>query len=80
MRNKRLTIYDIKRECVDTYFFDRKSLKFFGQTLAMFSVHKIDATHYRISAPMYCRKNYCGQTIRIFNTLTKKLEREKCSN
>ena len=80
MSTKRLTIYDIKYTCNDTYFFDRGSLKFFGQTMKSFSVRKINATQYRISAPMYAGKRYCGQTVRIFNTETKQLEREKCSN
>lgn len=79
MSTTRLTIHDIKRECNDTHFFNRGSLKFFGQTMKSFSVRKIDATHYRISAPMYAGNRYCGQTVRIFNTETKQLEREKCS-
>lgn len=80
MKASSLTIYDIKYRTTETHFFDRKTLKFFGQTMKSFSVHKIDATHYRISAPIYCGKGpgrrYCGQTVRIFNTETNQLERE----
>lgn len=77
--NKRLTIYDIKYRTLESspYFFDRKTLKFFGQTMRDFSVYKLDDNHYKISAPV--RRNGkivpSLQTVRIFNAQTNELER-----
>lgn len=89
MKNKRLTIYDIKYLLGSNagHFFDRKTLAFFGQTLKTFSVKKVDETHYLISAPMYLGKG--GQrcyvendgkrqylsTERIYNAETNRLEK-----
>ena len=77
---ERLTIYDIKRLTAETepYFFSRKTLKFFGQTLKDFSVYKIDSEHYKIKAVMKDRlsnNRFMGYTERIFNLKTKKLEK-----
>lgn len=54
---KRLTIYDIKlATCFSSpHFFDRKTLKFFGQTMKDFKVRNIDGKTY-IIAPMYDRQ------------------------
>ena len=75
----RLTIHDIKRiheEKDPDYFFDSKTMKFFGQTLRSFSVQKIDEENYLISAPMKERSTgkKVGITARKFNTVTGKLE------
>lgn len=75
-----MNIYKIKRLVLandpdNHYFFSRDTLRFFGQTLRSFRVTKI-GENYRITAPM---KNidghYFGDTVRIFNTATNKLER-----
>ena len=44
-----MTIYDIKRMSKEKapYFFDRKSMKFFGQTLKDFSVKKLNEVRTR---------------------------------
>lgn len=73
---KRLTIYDIKYRVENApYFFSRKTMKFFNQTLKDFKVYKLDENTYKISAPM---KDYngkiMGQTERTFNALTNKFE------
>lgn len=77
IKQKRLTIYEIKRLTADTepYFFSPNSMKFFGQRLSDYSVYKIDDTHYKISAPIKDRGGKVrGYTERIFNTETRKLE------
>lgn len=68
---KRLTIYDIKRLSKETspFYFNSRTLKYFGQTLKMFSVSKINDTTYFIQAP---RKGG-GFSERYFNTLTNEL-------
>lgn len=79
MNKQRITIYEIKYRTRDTqpYFFNRKTMRFFGQTLKDFSVIKLSENRYRISAPMrgYDGK-YLGQTVRIFNAVTNRLEFE----
>lgn len=74
---KRLTIYDIKYLSAETspYFFSRKALKFFKQTMKMFKVYKQDDERYEIIAPMYCDKIKCGYTERYVNPKTNELER-----
>lgn len=72
----RLTIYDIKRlsEAHSPYFFDRKSMRFFGQTLKSFSVRKIDEDTWYISAPMRDHSGrHMGTTERYFQLSTGKL-------
>ncbi|GAG79134.1 unnamed protein product, partial [marine sediment metagenome] len=45
------TIYDIKRALPeDSHFFDKKTMKFFNQTLKSFSVKKQGFNEWRISA------------------------------
>lgn len=58
MNNKKITAYDIKRG-IDSYYFDRKTLKFFGQTMAMFKVYKINNNLYQTIAP----RKYKGQSV-----------------
>jgi hypothetical protein len=76
---KTLTIYDIKylSENSAPYFFTRKTLKFFGQTLKSFRVYKIKETgKYLIQVNMYDKftgKNV-GLTQRLFNPVTNELE------
>jgi hypothetical protein len=71
-----MTIYQIKRRVEETapYFFNTKSLKFFGQTLKSFSVHKAGERFY-ISAPIRdSRGKIVGRTERFFNPATNELE------
>ena len=63
-----MTIYEIKNRLENApYFFDRKTLKFFGQTLKSFKVQKLDNGNYYIFAP---QKH--GFTEREFNPITNK--------
>ncbi|MEI7792800.1 MAG: hypothetical protein WCI57_04925 [Candidatus Berkelbacteria bacterium] len=75
---KTLTIYDIKRfsEDASPYFFDRKTLKFFGQTMKDFKVYKQTDGRYLITAPMFDRftGKQVGTTTRYFNPINNKLE------
>ena len=74
-----MTIYEIKRRTSETapYYFDRKTLQFFGQTMRSFKVEKCDDGRYRISAPL---KSYygtsLGTSVRFFNPESNKLETE----
>lgn len=71
---KRLTIYDIKYRVENApYFFDRKTMKFFNQTLKDFRVYKLDNNTYKITAPMKdSRGKIMGETKRTFCALTNK--------
>ena len=75
-----MTISEIKRRTEENapYFFTRKTLQFFGQTMRSFSVRKTQDGKYRISAPMKDRftGRAMGETVRIFNPNTNELERE----
>jgi len=73
-----MTIYEIKRRTEETApeFFTRQTLKFFGQTLKDFRVYKMDSKNYLITAPMRMRGEVIGQTRRLFNTDTNKLQLE----
>tara|TARA_Y100001973_G_C5182886_1_gene325977 strand:+ start:82 stop:339 length:258 start_codon:yes stop_codon:yes gene_type:complete len=76
LNNKTMTIYDIKRMSEDKapYFFDRKSMKFFGQTLKDFSVKKLNEERYYISAPMRDSNGHqVGITKRVFDVRTREL-------
>jgi argonaute-like protein implicated in RNA metabolism and viral defense len=67
-----MTIYEIKNRVTNApYFFTRKSMKFFNQTLKDFSVIKLENGNFYLSAPMYDR-NYkiVGTTKREFNPKT----------
>ena len=76
---KNMTIYDIKRmtEGTSPYFFTRKTLKFFGQTMRMFSVKKQTDGRYYISCPMFDRftGKQIGMTERYYNPVNNELER-----
>lgn len=70
---EKLTIYDIKYQTQETepYFFDRKTLKFFGQTMKDFSVRKSPTGRIFIYAPMYYSSHpgsyrLCGYTFREY--------------
>jgi hypothetical protein len=73
-----MTIYEIKRRTADTspHFFDRAALKFFGQTLKSFKVFRIADGRTRIMAPILIDGRRAGETIRFFNPINNKLERE----
>jgi hypothetical protein len=63
-----MTIYQIKNRLENApYFFDRKTLKFFNQTLKSFKVRKLENGNFYIFAP---HKN--GFTEREFNPITNK--------
>lgn len=73
-----MTIHKIK-ELTSTsapHFFDRATLKFFGQTMRSFSVKKLKMGKYLVSAPMRdSRGKSVGETLRLFNPKTNELER-----
>lgn len=71
-----MTIYEIKRRTQETApeFFTRETMKFFGQTLKDFKVHKIDNENYLVTAPIKIRGEIVGHTKRLFNTQTNKLQ------
>jgi hypothetical protein len=73
-----MNIYEIKRlpEAKSPYFFSRKTLKFFRQTMRDFKVKKQDNGKYRISCPMWDRftRRRVGTTVRDFNPITNELE------
>ena len=73
-----MTIYEIKRRTEETApeFFTRETMKFFGQTLKDYKVYKVDNENYLITAPMRMRGKVIGQTRRLFNTDTNKLQLE----
>jgi len=73
------TIYQIKRDVTNApFYFERQTLRMFGQTLRMFTVHRIDKVRFLVCAPMYDRSftpwAYRGNTTRIYNALTKRFE------
>lgn len=72
-----MTIYEIKNRTQETspYFFDRKTLKFFGQTMRSFSVKKQADGRFRVSAPLMDGKIKRGESVRFFNPNTNELER-----
>lgn len=76
-----MTIYEIKRLTRETspHFFDRDTLRFFNQTLRMFSVKKQKDGRYKIEAGT--RGFMSGavkglKTVRYFNPKNNELERE----
>ena len=70
-----MTIYEIKKQTKNSapYFFSKETLKFFGQTLKSFKVSKLNEVEYLITAPSYWNGKLMGNTQRIFNKDTKKL-------
>jgi len=71
-----MNIYDIKRLTAETspYFFSRKTLKFFGQTMKSFKVYKQDDGRYKITADTFMGDIPTGKTIKFFNPTNNKLE------
>ena len=73
-----MTIYEIKELTKETapYFFNKDTLKFFGQTLANFTVAKQQDNRFLISADIKDGNNKkMGMTTRYFNPINNKLER-----
>lgn len=65
------TIYDIKydvtnTDCNNHYFFSRKSMRFFGQTLKDFSVRKSPMGRIFILAPSYFDGRIAGYTFKEY--------------
>ena len=77
---KTMTIYDIKYKTRETepYYFTRKTMRFFGQTLRDFRVKKMVDGRYRISAPVRSRfsKQIVSESVRYFNPVTCQLEHQ----
>ena len=73
---KKLTIYDIKRLTAETspFFFDRKTLKFFGQRMNSFKIYKQADCRYLVTAPIIINFKQIGTTERYFNPITNELE------
>ena len=72
-----MNIYKIKELTKKTapYFFDRKTMKFFGQTLKDFTVKEQKDGRYLITAPSNdFYGNKMDKTIRYFNPKNNKLE------
>ena len=67
-----MTIYEIKEKTKKTepYFFSKKTMKFFDQTLKDFKVKKQNDGRFKISA----KALYNHKTIRFFNPKNNKLE------
>ncbi len=80
-KGNNMTIYDVKRETASTAprFFDRQTLRFFGQTMKSFTVSKAGGEYtgkYWVRAAMYNReRKQVGITERLYNPQTKELER-----
>lgn len=73
----RTTIYDIKRltEATSPYFFSRKTLKFFHQTMRDFRTQKQPDGRIMIYAPIKDNLGKSiGQTLRYFNPTNNTLE------
>lgn len=72
------TIYQIKQATAETSpkYFDRNTLRFFGQTLRAFSVYRQDDGRYLITAPRFNRftRRQVGRSERYFNPATDRLE------
>lgn len=74
---EKLTIYDIKEMTKETapYFFDRKTMRFFGQTMKSFKVYRQeDSGKYLIVAGSGSNWSGKHETRRLFNPITKELE------
>ena len=80
----RLSIAEIKRRTQETnpYFFDKKTMKFFGQRMSDFKVTSMEDGRYKVSAPTYSNDFRTGErkrmkdTVRYFNPKNNELERE----
>jgi len=72
-----MTIYEIKRRSKKTapYFFSKKTMRFFGQTLKDFKVYKQKDGRFKITAPIRILPEVKNDfTIRFFNPLNNELE------
>jgi hypothetical protein len=62
------------------HYFDRETLKFFGQTMKSFKVSDNGDGRFKISAPSFWWKNgkktFMGESVRYFNPATNDLEDE----
>lgn len=72
-----MNIYEIKRlvnryDANNPYFFDRKSMKFFGQTLKDFKIRKLEDGKRVIYARINDRID--SMTVRVFDPETKSLD------
>lgn len=73
---KKPTIYDIKYAVQGkSNYFDRKALKFFGQTMKDYSVTQTKDGRIFISAPIYLNKKVIGYSEREFIKETNELKR-----
>ena len=72
--NNRLTIYDVKRQVTNaTYFFSRKTMSFFRQTLRDYHVNKtVNPAVYYIWAESFAN----NVTERYFNVINNKFYSE----
>ena len=72
-----MTIYDVKRLHLErfpsSHYFDRKTMRFFGQTLKMFRVSKVDEERYLVEAPVYLDGKRVHTSVRVFNVETRVL-------
>lgn len=73
-----MTIYEIKERTQKTapFFFARKNMAFFGQTLRDFSVIKQKDGRFRISAPSGPNWRGKHKTVRYFNPANDMLEHD----
>ena len=82
-----MTIYEIKTRLEETApkYFSRETMKFFGQTMKDFRVYKQENGKFLLTAPIRQRTRFSGseiwatigQTRKIFNPETNRLEREE---
>ena len=72
-KKSRLTIYDIKAFTVEKqpYFFTRDSMRFFNQTMKMYSIKYSPKGRVFIYAPSYWFGNLMGYTSREFISIDK---------
>ena len=73
-----MTIYEIKKRTKETspYFFNRNTMKFFGQKMKDFKVYKQKDGRFKIIAPISSNCSNDLKTIRYFNPTNNELERQ----
>lgn len=72
-----MSIHEIKNMTKETapHFFERSTMKFFGQNMKSFKVYKQADGRYKITAPMKNSEGVImGETLRYFNPANNKLE------
>lgn len=72
-----MTISEIKKLTAETapYYFDKKTLDFFGQKMKSFKVSKCEDGRYQISAPVKTIwGTHVGTSVRYFNPKSNELE------